>query len=75
MFFLKLIAAAISKKPVILRVGGGDRFLEISFAADFAVDFGEGVEGIFADGVEEGLEVVGWVLVDDYEFAVFIKHF
>ena len=75
MFFLIFIATAISKKSVVLRVGGCDRFLHISFVTDFAIDFGEGVEGIFTDGVEEGLEVAGGVLVDDNEFAVFIKHF
>ena len=75
MFFLILIAATIPKKSVVLRVGGSDRFLDISFATDFAIDFGEGVEGIFADRIEEGLEVAGGVLMDDYEFTIFIKHF
>jgi hypothetical protein len=73
---LEMMAAAVSAELMPLEgeidlVGVG----VVLFFAVFAVDFGEGVVGFFADGVEEGLEVLGLVLMDDDQLAVLVVHF
>ena len=70
-----LVAAAVARAVrggLGLHVVGQSQ--QIALLALAAVDFGEGVVGVLADGIEEGLEIGRGKLVNYYQLAVLSLH-